>query len=778
LRPTGLVKSEQVGSSTNLYQEQNVTDLITSSYGVGPTDDNGRPLFGLRALRKNNANQSVASANDSSSSVRCETESRNAQVSDHNHKSFGLRALQSENTYTVQESSSTVYQTTSDQKGGVDQLITDHKGKPLFGLKALQSIGKNEEEPIYDDMPEPPVSPQLKDLVLKHEKHAKESSKLDSQPRQKPKAKFRDSFILDTKDEGLYSTFEENGFTDPNDITSLRSIIKKSEDGQNNETIVKSKSQSTVFQSKSVMRSDGSGNVSVTQDFLKGELSSVNEQEPSGKLTRGHYTYQSPDNLDAKKGIAKVTTVTTAIGKDTGPEITEITEELSDNDRVDGNKVVKRSRTNDKFENIQKRFSQESFNHDRRRSSNELNGHERTEESPQSTPRSSLVRGDSIKALQHKFQQATVSSSLKQNKTAKSDVSSSSRQVEERTVTTKVNTTKNSGTATSFLDNNSRVTGVQDVLTRMRNADLVVESGDTNEDIEARALLNKFLGASVILHGMEQGNKSPTSVNTTSSAALVNQVEKQRAQKSPVIRKNLNEQELDNIWDEKQLQILLESCPDYDQRRKIRARLRQIMAEHKEVTESNSTSVSSKTGTGSYVKTEVHTRTTTSSNRLTKANSVSSSPFAKFQQLERQNSAPNSQTRPCYKFTDPALARSASSIKDRLLNWVKAQTKEYKNLQITNFSTCWSDGLAFCALIHHFYPEAFDYDKLTPEKRRENFEIAFKVAEDEAGIAPLLDVEDMVVMRKPDWKCVFTYVQTFYRRFHNDPRSVKPSYFE
>jgi len=66
----------------------------------------------------------------------------------------------------------------------------------------------------------------------------------------------------------------------------------------------------------------------------------------------------------------------------------------------------------------------------------------------------------------------SVSSSLKQNRTAKSDVSSSSRKVEEKTVTTKVNSTKNSGTATSFLDNNSRVTGVQDVLTRMRNADL------------------------------------------------------------------------------------------------------------------------------------------------------------------------------------------------------------------------------------------------------------------------------------------------------------------
>lgn len=28
------------------------TDIITSSYGIGPTDENGLPLFGIRALRK------------------------------------------------------------------------------------------------------------------------------------------------------------------------------------------------------------------------------------------------------------------------------------------------------------------------------------------------------------------------------------------------------------------------------------------------------------------------------------------------------------------------------------------------------------------------------------------------------------------------------------------------------------------------------------------------------------------------------------------------------
>lgn len=36
-----------------------------------------------------------------------------------------------------------------------------------------------------------------------------------------------------------------------------------------------------------------------------------------------------------------------------------------------------------------------------------------------------------------------------------------------------------------------------------------------------------------------------------------------------------------------------------------------------------------------------------------------------------------------------------------------------------------------------------------------------------ADIAPLLDVEDMVRMQKPDWKCVFTYVQSFYRKLRD-----------
>ena len=45
--------------------------------------------------------------------------------------------------------------------------------------------------------------------------------------------------------------------------------------------------------------------------------------------------------------------------------------------------------------------------------------------------------------------------------------------------------------------------------------------------------------------------------------------------------------------------------------------------------------------------------------------------------------------------------------------------------------------------------------------------ISFFLVRKYADICPLLEVDDMVRMKKPDWKCVFTYVQSFYRRFRN-----------
>ncbi|KAJ8385983.1 hypothetical protein AAFF_G00178040 [Aldrovandia affinis] len=106
---------------------------------------------------------------------------------------------------------------------------------------------------------------------------------------------------------------------------------------------------------------------------------------------------------------------------------------------------------------------------------------------------------------------------------------------------------------------------------------------------------------------------------------------------------------------------------------------------------------------------------------------------------------------------------NANSIKQMLLDWCRAKTRSYENVDIQNFSSSWSDGMAFCALVHNFFPQAFDYSSLSPSNRRHNFEVAFSTAEKLADCPQLLDVEDMVRMREPDWKCVYTYLQEFYR---------------
>lgn len=110
------------------------------------------------------------------------------------------------------------------------------------------------------------------------------------------------------------------------------------------------------------------------------------------------------------------------------------------------------------------------------------------------------------------------------------------------------------------------------------------------------------------------------------------------------------------------------------------------------------------------------------------------------------------------------VTRSDSTVKDILLEWCKRQIQGYNHVDIKNFSTSWGDGMAFCALVHSLNPKAFDYSRLDPKRRRGNFRLAFDVAEKLLDISPLLEVDDMVRMKTPDWKCVFTYVQQFYKK--------------
>ncbi|XP_055797724.1 smoothelin-like protein 2 isoform X3 [Salvelinus fontinalis] len=106
---------------------------------------------------------------------------------------------------------------------------------------------------------------------------------------------------------------------------------------------------------------------------------------------------------------------------------------------------------------------------------------------------------------------------------------------------------------------------------------------------------------------------------------------------------------------------------------------------------------------------------------------------------------------------------SASSIKAMLLEWCRSKTFSYQNIDIQNFSSSWCDGMAFAALVHSFFPLEFDYNTLNPANRKNNFEVAFTTAEEQADCVRLIEVEDMMVMgNKPDPMCIFTYVQSLY----------------
>jgi len=103
---------------------------------------------------------------------------------------------------------------------------------------------------------------------------------------------------------------------------------------------------------------------------------------------------------------------------------------------------------------------------------------------------------------------------------------------------------------------------------------------------------------------------------------------------------------------------------------------------------------------------------------------------------------------------------------EAILIWCQCRTREYENVKIENFTNSWSNGLAFCALIHHFFPQAFDFSKLSGENRKQNFELAFQTGERLAGIPDFIsgdDMDEMICSGRLDPKVVFAYVQEVYR---------------
>ncbi|XP_012731832.2 smoothelin [Fundulus heteroclitus] len=228
---------------------------------------------------------------------------------------------------------------------------------------------------------------------------------------------------------------------------------------------------------------------------------------------------------------------------------------------------------------------------------------------------------------------------------------------------------------------------------------------------------------------------------------------------------SLTSEKLASIDDEDVLNKMLDSAADFEERRMIRAALRDLLKKKREKREQErgvrqqdlrQQGLNKGGTTGGAVSIGRASMNQQPSTHKSVGKPQSATPVSRT--AGRVGAAAVSAQK-CSSAEPP----NAKNVKQMLLDWCRAKTEPYEGVDIQNFSSSWKDGIAFCALVHRFFPDAFEYSTLNPYKPRDNFELAFGTAERLAGCAPLLDADDLVRMKEPDWKCVYTYIQEFYR---------------
>ncbi|KAF5291789.1 hypothetical protein FQA39_LY14277 [Lamprigera yunnana] len=110
------------------------------------------------------------------------------------------------------------------------------------------------------------------------------------------------------------------------------------------------------------------------------------------------------------------------------------------------------------------------------------------------------------------------------------------------------------------------------------------------------------------------------------------------------------------------------------------------------------------------------------------------------------------------------LVKNGGSKRNALLKWCQNKTVGYRNIDITNFSSSWNDGLALCAILHTYLSDRIPYDTLVAQEKRRNFSLAFAAAES-VGISTTLNINEMVQQERPDWQQVMAYIIAIYKHF-------------
>ncbi|XP_035384751.1 microtubule-actin cross-linking factor 1 isoform X15 [Electrophorus electricus] len=156
---------------------------------------------------------------------------------------------------------------------------------------------------------------------------------------------------------------------------------------------------------------------------------------------------------------------------------------------------------------------------------------------------------------------------------------------------------------------------------------------------------------------------------------------------------------------------------------------------------------------------------------------ASSSDMLSSSVLESPISPPEKPSHPPSKISEIYVSGESADLtaKEKLLLWTQQATENYPGLRCVNFSSSWSDGRMFNALLHRYRPDLIDMELVAQQSNRDNLEQAFEIAES-LGVTRLLDAEDVDVP-SPDEKSVITYVSSIYDAFPKIPEGgegIKP----
>ncbi|CAB10105.1 alpha-actinin [Schizosaccharomyces pombe] len=118
------------------------------------------------------------------------------------------------------------------------------------------------------------------------------------------------------------------------------------------------------------------------------------------------------------------------------------------------------------------------------------------------------------------------------------------------------------------------------------------------------------------------------------------------------------------------------------------------------------------------------------------------------------------------RFTIADINEEGLTAKEGLLLWCQRKTANYHpEVDVQDFTRSWTNGLAFCALIHQHRPDLLDYNKLDKKNHRANMQLAFDIAQKSIGIPRLIEVEDVCDVDRPDERSIMTYVAEYFHAF-------------